>query len=103
MRSVVRLEYPYMEIPLILKSSYKEDTYYGVDRFESKKLKIILNKYGCRKSFHSLPGSVTVTVFPFVWDRIKQCFRIELAKKMNVQLNTLEGAIMHYPIIEGGS
>jgi len=95
-----KLEYPQTEIPLVLRSSYEEDTYYGVDLLESRKLKIILRKYGCRHSFHALPGRVTADLHPFIWDRIKQCFRIQLDKKITVHLNTLEEAIVNHPIFE---
>ena len=92
----IKLEYPHDQIPLVLRSSYKEDTYYGVDHFESKKIKIVQAKYGCRHSFHTLPGKLTASLHPFTWDRLERCFRIELDQKETVHLNTLEEAIMHY-------
>jgi hypothetical protein len=97
-----RFEYPQSEIPLILRSSFQDDMYYGVDILESRKMKIILAKYGSRHSFHSLPGKVSLNLHPFVWDRLKQVFRIELTRKVPIQLNTLEEAIINHPIFEEG-
>jgi hypothetical protein len=102
-RSAVKFEYPHDEIILILRNSYKEDEYYGVDKLESKRLKIILAKYGCRHSYHTLPGQLTSDIHPFTWDRLSQCFRIEMDIKVPVHLNTLEEAVVHYHIIEEGS
>lgn len=96
-----RLDYPRSEIPIVLRSSYMDDTYYGVDLFESKRMKIILAKYGCRHSFHSLPGHVTANLYPFVWDRLKQHFRIRMDEKISVHLNTLEEMIVNYQVFEG--
>ncbi len=97
-----RFEYPKNEITLILRSSYQDDMYYGVDILEGRKMNIILAKYGCRHSFHCLPGKVSLNLHPFVWDRIKQAFRIELNRKVPVQLNTLEEAVIHYPVFYEG-
>lgn len=101
-RHAVKFEYPHDEIFLILRNSYNEDEYYGVDKFESKRLKIILAKYGCRHSFHTLPGQLIADMHPFSWDKISQCYRIEMDKKVPVHLNTLEEAIVHYHILEEG-
>lgn len=98
----VKLEYPNTEIPLVLRSTYKENTYYGVDQLERKKLKIVMRKFGCRRNFHSLPGRVIASLYPFVWDRLQQCYRIQLDKKVSVLLNTLEEAVVNHPIFEEG-
>lgn len=98
----VRFEYPHDQIYLILRNSYQEEAYFGVDKFESKRLKIILAKYGCRHSFHTLPGQLTVDMHPFTWDRLGQCFRIELDKKVPVHLNTLEEAVVNYHAFDEG-
>lgn len=95
-----RLEYPHAEIPLILRSSYKANVYYGVDLFESRRMKIILAKYGCRHSLHTLPGHVVAELHPFEWDRLNQCYRIRMDKKTAVHLNTLEEMIVNYPIFQ---
>ncbi len=94
----VQFDYPHSDYPLILRSSYQDDTYYGVDLFESRRIKIILRKYGCRRSFHTLPGRVTANLNPFVWDKHHQRFRIDLFQKIEVHLNTLEEAVVNYSI-----
>jgi len=91
-----KFEYSHSEIKLVLRNSYIEDEYYGVDSFEIKRLKIILAKYGCRHSFHTLPGHVTADLHPFVWNKLSQCFRIQMNKKVTVHLNALEEAIVSY-------
>ncbi len=95
-----KFEYPHNEIKLVLRNSYIEDEYYGVDSYEIKRLKIILAKYGCRRSFHTLPGHVTAELHPFVWNKLNQCFRIQINKKVTVHLNAFEEAIVNYPIFE---
>ena len=96
----VRFEYPIREIALILRNSYQEDAYYGVDLFESRRLKIVLAKYGCRQNFHTLPGKVMANLHPFTWDHTKQVFRIDMNRKIAIQLNTLETAVVNHPIFE---
>ena len=101
-RHAVRFEYPHDEIQLILRNSYKENEYFGLDKFETKKLRIVLAKYGCRHSFHTLPGQLMADMHPFAWDKLSQCFRIEMDNKVSVHLNTLEEKIVHYHILEEG-
>jgi hypothetical protein len=101
-RHAVKFEYPHDQIYIILRDSYKEDIYYGIDKFESKRLKIILAKYGCRHSFHTLPGHLTAEMHPFKWNNISRCFNIEMGKKNSVHLNTLEEAIVHHHMFETG-
>lgn len=101
-RHAAKFEYPHDQIYLILRNSYKEEEYFGLDKFESKRLKIILAKYGCRHSFHTLPGQLTAQMHPFTWDKLSQCYRIELDKKVPVHLNVLEEAVVHYHIFEEG-
>ncbi len=94
--------YPQSEIKFVLRNSYIEDEYFGVDNFESKRLKIVLAKYGCRRSFHTLPGHITAELHPFVWNKLGQCFRIQMNTKVSVHLNSLEEAIVNYSIFEEG-
>ena len=96
----MRFEYPHDQIYLILRNSYKDDEYFGVDKFESRRLKIIMAKYGCRHSFHTLPGQLTADMHPFTWDKLGQCFRIEMEKTIHVHLNNLEEAIVNYHSLE---
>lgn len=95
-----RFEYPHKEIPLILKSVYKEDLYFGADLFESRKMKIIMARYRCQNNFHTLPGRISVSLFPFEWDRITRRFRIRMDGKVDVQLNTLEEMIVNQAFFE---
>jgi len=99
-RHAAKFEYPNNEIKLVLRNSYIEDEYYGVDTFESKRLKIVLAKYGCRHSFHTLPGHITAELYPFVWNKPGQYFRIQMNHKVTVHLNSLEESIVNYPIFE---
>ena len=101
-RHAVKFEYPHDEIYLILRNSFKEEEYFGVDKFESKRLKIILAKYGCHHSFHTLPGHLIADMHPFTWDRLGQCFRIEMDKSVPIHLNILEEAVVNYHVLEKG-
>lgn len=86
---------------LIFQSSYNEDEFYGLDEFESRKLKIIQAKYGCHHCFHTLPDNVTLDLHPFVWNRETQSFTPILDNKVTVQLNTLEESIINFHELEG--
>ena len=96
----VRFVYPNREIPIILKSIYREDEYFGADSFESRRIKIILAKYKSRHSLHSLPGTTSADLYPFKWDRIKQCFQIQMDNKVTVALNTLEAVNLNNLVFE---
>ena len=83
------------EYQLVLRSSYKEDEFFGVDEFEFKKLHIIQAKYGCRHFFHTLPDNVTLNLHKFTWKPERNSFEVE-KEKVTVQLNTLEEAIVEH-------
>jgi hypothetical protein len=100
-RLTAKFEFSHKQIPLVLQSSYAENTFYGVDSFESKRMRIVMAKYGSRHCFHTLPGHITAELHPFVWDKLKQCFRIQMDRKVKVRLNALEEAIVNHPIFEG--
>jgi|GEM_PF-3126862 len=91
-----KFEYPRQKIEMILRNSYIEDEYYGIDTFELKRLKIILARYGCRQSFHALPGHITADLYPFVWNKFGRCFRMKTNQKVTVHLNALEEAEVSY-------
>lgn len=93
-----KFDFPGEEIQYILRNSYSDKAFYAVDKFESKRLKILMAKYGCRNSLHTLPGHLTANFFPFIWDRIKQCYRMDDERKVTVQLNTLEEAVIMHPL-----
>jgi hypothetical protein len=91
-----KLVYPRDRYRLILQSSDNIDEFYGLDELESKKLKIIQAKYGCRHCFHTLPESVSLNLNKFLWNEECQCFQIDTEKKVSVQLNTLVETIIEY-------
>ena len=91
-----KLVYPHERFRLILQNSDNVDEFYGVDELESRKLKIIQAKYGCRHCFHILPDSVTLNLNTFVWMEDSKCFQIDTSQKISVQLNSLEEAIVEY-------
>ncbi len=99
-RLVAKFDYPHDQIALILQNSYTENEFYGVDKFESKRMRIILAKHGCRHCFHTLPGHVTSELYTFAWNNLEQCFKIQMDHKIKVHLNTLEEAIVNHPIFE---
>ena len=99
MKYNARFDFPPGEIKLILKSSFHQDSYYGVDTFESKRLKILMAKYGVRKGFHSLPGHLTATLHPFTWNRLKQNFKVDMNRKVSIQINTLEEVRLLHAIL----
>ena len=90
--------FPHDKIRLVLRNSYKENEFFGVDMFESKRIHIILAKYKSHHSFHQLSGKLTAYMHPFTWDKLSQCYRIEMDKKVLIQMNKLEEAFVHYPI-----
>ena len=96
----VNLEYPHDEFPLILQHSYHEEEFFGVSIYESKKLKIILSKYGCQHCFHTLPSHITMDLHPFVRDKRNNAFRIHPREIITVQLNQLEEAVINYNYLE---
>lgn len=91
-----KLIYPHERFRVILQSSEHVDEFYGLDELESRKLKIIQAKYGCRHCFHTLPENVSLNLNKFRWDEENQYFQIDSDKKVSVQLNTLEETIVEY-------
>jgi hypothetical protein len=89
------LKYRREDCHIVFQSSISENEYYGIDEVERKKLKIIQAKFGCRHCFHTLPDKVTLNLHKFIWNNENSCFEIE-PRKVTVQLNTLEEAIVEY-------
>lgn len=81
---------------MILKDSYKNDVYYGLDDFDCKYLKIIQAKFGCLNSFHTIPNRVKMEMAPFEWDDKIQKFVLNDKKSLPVQLNQLESMVVNY-------
>lgn len=98
----LRFEYAHQVIPIILKSSSHADIYYGMDELEMKKIKIVLAKYSSHTDFLSLPNKVTVGLHPFKWNQMGQSYRIDMDKKVSVQLNTLVEVVANQPIFSQG-
>lgn len=91
-----KLVYPHERYHVILHSSEGIDEFYALDTLESKRLKIIQAKYGCRHCFHTLPDSVKLNLNRFIWNEECQCFQVDSDRKVSVQLNSLEEAIVEY-------
>jgi hypothetical protein len=91
-----KLVYPHERFRIILQNSETIDEFYGMDELESKKLKIIQAKYGCRHCFHTLPDNVSLNLHKFIWNEECQCFQIDADRKVSVQLNLLEENIVEY-------
>ena len=84
------------ECKMILRDSFKDDVYYGLDDFDCKYLRIIQAKFGCLNSFHTIPNRVKMEMAPFEWnDKIKK-FELNDKKSRPVQLNQLESMVVNY-------
>jgi len=95
MKYIARFDHP-KEIKMILRDSFKENVYYGLDDFDCKYLKIVQAKFGCLNSFHTIPDRVKMEMTPFEWNKKKQKFVLDDNKHQVVQLNRLENMIVSY-------
>jgi hypothetical protein len=86
------------EFKMILRDSYEDNIYYGLDDFDCKYLKIIQSKFGCLNSFHTIPNRVKMEMTPFEWSDKKQKFVIVENRKMVIQLNRLENMIIRHTV-----
>ena len=59
---------------VILRHSYQEDTYFGLDDFDARYLKIIQAKFGCNNSFHTIPDRVKMEMTCYDWNEEKNKF-----------------------------
>jgi hypothetical protein len=98
MKHIAQFEYP-KEYKMILRDSFKEDTYYGLDDFDCKYLKIIQAKFGCLTSFHTIPDRVKMEMAPFEWSEKRQKFVLSEIKRQPIQLNQLENTVISYTFI----
>ena len=78
------------EYKMILRDSFSENVYYGLDDFDSRYLKIIQAKFGCQNSFHTIPDRVKMEMALFEWNDKQQKFVLNDNKRMPIQLNKLE-------------
>ncbi len=97
MRHLAQFDYP-KEYKMILRDSYQENIYYGLDDFDCKYLKIVQAKFGCLNSFHTIPDRVKMEMAPFKWSEKWQRFVLDENKRCAIQLNQLENMIISYSI-----
>ena len=97
MKYLAQFEYP-KEYKMILRDSYRENIYYGLDDFDCRYLKIIQSKFGCLNSFHTIPDRVKMEMAPFQWSEQKQKFVLNENKRKAVQLNRLENMIVSHSV-----
>jgi hypothetical protein len=97
MKHKAQFEYP-KEYKMILRDSFDEEVYYGLDDFDCKYLRIIQAKFGCLTSFHTIPDRVKMEMAPFEWSEKKQKFVLSEVNRRPVQLNRLENMVINYPI-----
>ena len=95
MKHIAQFDHP-KEYKMILRDSYKEDVYYGLDEFDCKYLKIVQAKFGCQNSFHTIPDRVKMELSPFEWSKIREKFVLRDRKRIPVQLNQLENMVISY-------
>lgn len=95
MKHNAKFEQP-ADYKIILKDSYAEDTYYGLDSFDGKYLKILQHKFGCANSYHTIPSRVKMELAPYTWNEKKQKFILDENRRQAIQLNKLENLIVSY-------
>lgn len=84
------------EYKMILRDSYQEDIYYGLDEFDCRYLNIVQAKFGCHNSFHTIPDRVKMEMTPYEWSEIRQKFVLREKHRRPIQLNRLEVALRSY-------
>lgn len=84
------------EYKMILRDSFQDQVYYGLDDFDCKYLKILQSKFGCLTSFHTIPDRVKMEMAPYTWNEKKQKFVVEDNVRRIVQLNQLESIVVSH-------
>lgn len=97
MKYKAQFDYP-DQIKMILRDSYQENVYYGLDDFDCKYLRIVQAKFGCLNSFHTIPDRVKMELAPFQWSKIREKFVLRDKKSEIVQLNQLENMVISYSV-----
>ena len=98
MKYLAQFEYP-EKYKMILRDSYQENIYYGLDVFDCRYLRIIQSKFGCLNSFHTIPDRVKMEMAPFEWSDIKKKFILNENKRKAVQLNRLKNIVISHSIV----
>jgi len=95
---IAQFDYP-EDYKMILRDSFQENIYYGLDDFDCKYLKIIQAKFGCLTSFHTIPDRVKMEMAPFEWSDELQKFILDDNKRRAIQLNQLETMIIVHSFV----
>jgi hypothetical protein len=98
MKHLAQFEFP-KEYKVILRDSYRENTYYGLDDFDCRYLKIVQSKFGCLNSFHTIPDRVRMEMAPFKWSDKKNKFVLDENNRQAIQLNQLEHLIVSHSVV----
>ena len=99
MRHIAKFDQP-EECKMILRDSYQENIYYGLDDFDCKYLKIVQSKFGCLNSFHTIPDRVKMELAPYEWIEKTQKFVLADRKWQIVQLNQLENIVISHSVAQ---
>ncbi len=97
MKHIAQFDHP-KEYKMILRDSFQDNVYYGLDDFDCKYLRIIQAKFGCLNSFHTIPDRVKMEMTVFEWSKIRQKFVLRDKKRRVVQLNQLENMVISYSV-----
>jgi hypothetical protein len=97
MKHIAQFAYP-KEFKMIVRDSFKENLYYGLDDFDCKYLKIVQAKFGCLNSFHTIPDRVRMELTPFEWSNTRRKFVLIGSKTEIVQLNQLENMVISHAL-----
>lgn len=80
----------------ILRDSFNENTYYGLDIFDCRYLRIIQAKFGCVNSLHTIPDRVKMEMAPYNWNNELKKFVLDENHRLIVQVNRLESMIISH-------
>lgn len=83
---------------MIVRDTYNSDTFYGLDTFDSKYLKIVQAKFGCLNSFHTIPDRVKMEMAPYIWNEKKQKYVLDDDHRQIIQLNRLENLVVSHTL-----
>lgn len=83
---------------VVLRDSYEEEKYYGLDDFDCRYLRIVQTKFGCVNSFHTIPDRVKMEMAPYVWNEKKQKYILDDDHRVIIQLNRLENLVVSYTV-----